>query len=62
MRYPMHLLSLAALGVFVGFVAWGAYALVDKSLLFGATDISLLRTRSGCRRGSGPSASWSSSR
>jgi TRAP-type C4-dicarboxylate transport system permease small subunit len=43
-RYPMHLLSLAALAVFVGFVAWGAYELVDESLLFGATDISLLRT------------------
>ena len=44
MRYPMHLLSLAALGVFVSFIAWGAYALVDESLLFGATDISVLRT------------------
>jgi TRAP-type C4-dicarboxylate transport system permease small subunit len=44
MRYPMHLLSLAALAVFIGFVAWGAYGLVDESLLFGATDISLLRT------------------
>ncbi len=44
LRYPMHLLSLAALGVFVAFIAWGAYALVDESLLFGATDISLLRT------------------
>lgn len=43
-RYPMHLLSLTALAVFVGFVAWGAYGLVDESLLFGATDISLLRT------------------
>jgi TRAP-type C4-dicarboxylate transport system permease small subunit len=43
-RYPMHLLSLAALAVFIGFVAWGAYGLVDESLLFGATDISLLRT------------------
>jgi TRAP-type C4-dicarboxylate transport system permease small subunit len=43
-RYPMHILSLAALGVFVGFIAWGAYGLVDESLLFGATDISLLRT------------------
>jgi TRAP-type C4-dicarboxylate transport system permease small subunit len=43
-RYPLHLLSLAALAVFVGFVAWGAYELVDESLLFGATDISLLRT------------------
>src|SRR5829696_4216843 len=37
LRYPMHLLSLAALGVFVAFIAWGAYALVDESLLFGAT-------------------------
>src|SRR5829696_5622653 len=44
LRYPMHLLSLAALGVFVAFIAWGAYALIDESLLFGATDISLLRT------------------
>jgi TRAP-type C4-dicarboxylate transport system permease small subunit len=43
-RYPMHLVSLAALAAFVGFVAWGAFELVDESLLFGATDISLLRT------------------
>ena len=43
-RYPMHLVSLAALAVFIGFIAWGAYGLVDESLLFGATDISLLRT------------------
>ena len=43
-RYPMHLLSLAALGVFVGFIAWGAYQLVDESLLFRAADISLFRT------------------
>jgi TRAP-type C4-dicarboxylate transport system permease small subunit len=43
-RYPMHLASLAALGIFIGFIAWGAYGLVDESLLFGATDISLLRT------------------
>jgi TRAP-type C4-dicarboxylate transport system permease small subunit len=44
LRYPMHLLSLAALGVFMGFIAKGAYDLVDESVLFGATDISLLRT------------------
>jgi TRAP-type C4-dicarboxylate transport system permease small subunit len=43
-RYPLHLLSLAALAGFIAFVAWGAYGLVDESLLFGATDISLLRT------------------
>ncbi len=43
-RHPMHLISLGALAVFTGFVAWGAYQLVDESLLFGATDISLLRT------------------
>ena len=43
-RYPMHIASLAALLVFVAFVAFGAYGLVDESLLFGATDISLLRT------------------
>jgi TRAP-type C4-dicarboxylate transport system permease small subunit len=43
-RYPMHLLSLAALAVFVGFLAKGAWDLVDESLLFGATDISVLRT------------------
>jgi TRAP-type C4-dicarboxylate transport system permease small subunit len=44
LRYPMHLLSLAALGVFIGFIAKGAYDLVDESILFRATDISLLRT------------------
>jgi TRAP-type C4-dicarboxylate transport system permease small subunit len=43
-RYPMHVLSLASLAVFMAFIAWGAYGLVDESLLFGATDISLLRT------------------
>jgi TRAP-type C4-dicarboxylate transport system permease small subunit len=42
-RVPLHLLSLAALGVLVGFVAKGALDLVDESLLFDATDISLLR-------------------
>jgi TRAP-type C4-dicarboxylate transport system permease small subunit len=44
LRYPMHLASLAALGVFMGFIAKGAYDLVDESILFRATDISLLRT------------------
>ena len=43
-RRPLHLLSLAMLALFIGFIAWGAYELVDESLLFGATDISLLRT------------------
>jgi TRAP-type C4-dicarboxylate transport system permease small subunit len=43
-RHPMHLLSLAALAVFTGFIAKGALELVDESLLFGATDISVLRT------------------
>jgi TRAP-type C4-dicarboxylate transport system permease small subunit len=43
-RVPLHLLSLGALGVFVGFVANGAWDLVDESLLFNATDISALRT------------------
>jgi TRAP-type C4-dicarboxylate transport system permease small subunit len=42
-RVPLHLLSLAALGVLVGFVAKGALDLVEESLLFDATDISLLR-------------------
>ena len=43
-RYPMHLISLAALAVFMGFLAKGAWELVDESLLFSATDISVLRT------------------
>ena len=44
LRYPMHLLSLAALAVFIGFIAKGAWDLVDESVLFRATDISVLRT------------------
>src|SRR5262245_1847082 len=44
LRYPMHLVSLAALGIFMGFIAKGAYDLVDESILFRATDISVLRT------------------
>ena len=43
-RYPMHLLSLAALAVFMAFLAKGSWELVDESLLFAATDISILRT------------------
>lgn len=44
LRHWLHLLSLAFLAVFVGFIAKGAYELVDESLLFQATDISILRT------------------
>jgi TRAP-type C4-dicarboxylate transport system permease small subunit len=44
LRVWLHLLSLLLLGVFVGFVAKGAWELVDESMLFNATDISLLRT------------------
>lgn len=42
-RVPLHLLSLVLLGVFIAFVAYGAWMLVDESLLFGASDISALR-------------------
>jgi len=44
LRYVMHLLSLIALAVFMGFIAKGAYDLVDESILFRATDISVLQT------------------
>jgi TRAP-type C4-dicarboxylate transport system permease small subunit len=44
LRFPMHLFSLAALAAFMGFIAKGAYDLVDESILFRATDISVLRT------------------
>ncbi|QCK85438.1 TRAP transporter small permease [Phreatobacter aquaticus] len=43
-RYWLHLMSLGFLGVFMGYLAYGSYMLVDESLLFGATDISILRT------------------
>jgi TRAP-type C4-dicarboxylate transport system permease small subunit len=43
-RVPLHLLSLALLGVLAGFIAYAAWGLVDESLLFDATDISALRT------------------
>jgi TRAP-type C4-dicarboxylate transport system permease small subunit len=44
LRVWLHLASLLLLGVFIGFVANGAWDLVDESLMFGASDISLLRT------------------
>ena len=42
-RVPLHLCSLALLAVFIGFLAYGAWMLVDESLLFGASDISAMR-------------------
>ena len=42
-RYGLHIVSLALLVVFVGFIAKGAIDLVAESWLFQATDISLLR-------------------
>jgi len=41
-RAWLHLLALLLLGVFAGFCAWAAYALVDESLLFDAHDNSAL--------------------
>lgn len=43
-RRWLHLVSLALLSVFAFFIAWGAVELVRESWLFGATDVSLLRT------------------
>jgi TRAP-type C4-dicarboxylate transport system permease small subunit len=43
LRYTMHLTSLLALAVLVGFLAKASYDLVDESLLFRATDTSVLR-------------------
>lgn len=43
LRYAMHLVSLFALAVFIGFLAKASYDLVDESLLFRATDTSVLR-------------------
>jgi len=42
-RYWLHLVSLVMLGIFLGYLTYGSYNLVDESLLFGATDISILR-------------------
>ena len=44
LRVWLHLFALTMLAVLMGFIARGAWDLVDESLLFGATDISLLRT------------------
>jgi TRAP-type C4-dicarboxylate transport system permease small subunit len=43
-RVYLHILALALLGAFAAFASYGAIALVEESWLFGATDISLLRT------------------
>jgi len=43
LRYWLHLMALVFLGVFIGFVGKGGWDLVDESLLFRATDISVLR-------------------
>ncbi|MGL5114395.1 MAG: TRAP transporter small permease subunit [Beijerinckiaceae bacterium] len=42
-RQWLHLTSLLALGIFVGFLTKAAYDLVDESLMFRATDTSVLR-------------------
>lgn len=44
MRTWLHLTSLAFLGVLVGYLFYGAVLLVQESLLFNATDISVIRT------------------
>jgi TRAP-type C4-dicarboxylate transport system permease small subunit len=43
MRAWLHLVALAFLGVFAGFCAWAAFALVDESMLFDAHDNTSLR-------------------
>jgi TRAP-type C4-dicarboxylate transport system permease small subunit len=43
LRQWLHLASLAALGAFIAILAKSAYDLVDESLLFNATDTSVLR-------------------
>jgi len=43
-RHWLHLTSLAFLAVLVGYLFYGAWTLVEESLLFGATDISVIRT------------------
>ncbi|MEY2621582.1 MAG: hypothetical protein RIT26_1402 [Pseudomonadota bacterium] len=44
LRTALHLLSLLALAVSVGFFIWGSVSLTLDSLSFGATDLSALRT------------------
>lgn len=43
-RTWLHLTSLAFLGVLMAYLFYGAWTLVEESLLFGATDISVIRT------------------
>lgn len=43
-RHWLHLTSLAFLGVLAGYLFYGAWTLVEESLLFNATDISVIRT------------------
>jgi len=42
-RAPLHVVALAMLTGFAGFIAWAAWALVDESALFNAHDNSALR-------------------
>lgn len=44
LRALLHLLSLLALAITVGFFIWGSVSLTLDSLAFGATDLSALRT------------------
>ncbi|MCA0320321.1 MAG: TRAP transporter small permease [Proteobacteria bacterium] len=43
-RYWLHLTSLAFLAVLIGYLFYGAWTLVEESMLFNATDISVIRT------------------
>ncbi len=43
-RQWLHLTSLAFLGVLTGYLFYGAWTLVEESMLFNATDISVIRT------------------
>jgi TRAP-type C4-dicarboxylate transport system permease small subunit len=43
-RAWLHLTSLAFLGVLIGYLFYGAWTLVEESMLFNATDISVIRT------------------
>jgi TRAP-type C4-dicarboxylate transport system permease small subunit len=42
MRQILHVFSLILLVIFVGFLCWGAFSLINESLIFGSTDISAL--------------------
>jgi TRAP-type C4-dicarboxylate transport system permease small subunit len=43
-RVVLHLLSLAAMLVSIGFFIWGAFSLALDSMTFGSTDLSIMRT------------------